>query len=215
MTTLHDDQSGPKLGANQFDGYFNHIIEQISESLASLDNCAFEACVRDCADVIRNGGKIVASGLGKNEPICEKFVGTMTSLGLRSAFMNTNSAMHGDLGYIKKEDLVLILSKSGNTFESIELFKYIQEWDCRKWLLSFNNGGELGRIVDKKILLKLSHEGDPWNLVPNNSTSIYLIVLQGLALHLAEILGVQLDEFRLNHPGGAIGRTLHGGGRHK
>jgi len=191
-----------------YQGYFAHIIRQISFAFASLDNAAFERCVQECAATIRNGNKIVATGLGKNVPICEKFVGTMTSLGLPAAFMNTNSAMHGDLGNIQQGDLVLILTKSGNTHESIYLYEHIQNWDCIKWLLSFNDGGILGQRLNNKILLNLPHEGDPWDLVPNNSTSCYLILLQGIALHLSEVLNVPLTVFKNNHPGGAIGLKL-------
>jgi len=189
-------------------GYFGHIIRQISSAFASLDNDAFERCVSDCAATILSGHKVVATGLGKNVPICEKFVGTMTSLGLPAAFMNTNSAMHGDLGYIQNGDLVLMLTKSGNTKESISLYEHIKHWDCTTWLLSFNSGGFLGQRMRNRLMLDLPHEGDPWNLVPNNSTSCYLILLQGIALHLGEVLDVPLAIFRNNHPGGAIGMKL-------
>jgi arabinose-5-phosphate isomerase len=88
------------------------------------------------------------------------------------------------------------------------LAEYIRKWKAEKWLLSFNDGGKLAQLLDKKLLLPLDHEGDPWNIVPNNSSSCYLILLQGLALYLAERLGVTLNDFKRNHPGGAIGARL-------
>jgi arabinose-5-phosphate isomerase len=188
--------------------YFTNIINQIDKSFSGLDERQFSTLLDDCEKIIRNGGKIVASGLGKNVPICEKFVGTMNSLGLESAFLHTNTAMHGDIGLIKENDLVLILSKSGSTAESCIFADYICKWNVEKWLLSFNDGGELAKIIEKKLLLPLEHEGDTWDIVPNNSSSCYLILLQGLALYLAERLGVSLDDFRQNHPGGAIGARL-------
>ena len=188
--------------------YFTNIISQINNTFAGLNENQFIALLDDCEKTIRNGGKIVASGLGKNVPICEKFVGTMNSLGLESAFLHTNTAMHGDIGLIKDNDLVLILSKSGSTAESCLFAEYIRDWKAEKWLLSFNDGGQLAKILDKKLLLPLAHEGDSWNIVPNNSSTCYLILLQGLALYLAERLGVALNDFKHNHPGGAIGVRL-------
>jgi arabinose-5-phosphate isomerase len=188
--------------------HFSNIIRQIEHTFAGMDEKQFNALLDDCESVIRSGGKIVASGLGKNVPICEKFVGTMNSLGLESAFLHTNTAMHGDIGLIKDNDLILILSKSGSTAESCLFAEYIRDWKAEKWLLSFNDGGMLAQVIEKKLLLPLEHEGDPWNIVPNNSSSCYLILLQGLALYLAERLGVTLNDFRRNHPGGAIGAKL-------
>ncbi|MDR2554236.1 MAG: SIS domain-containing protein [Fibromonadaceae bacterium] len=190
--------------------YFASIIENIDLSFAGLDEASFSALLADCENTIKNGGKIVASGLGKNVPICEKFVGMMNSLGLESAFLHTNTAMHGDIGLIKENDIVLILSKSGSTAESVLFAEYIKEHKAKKWLLSFNDGGSLAKIVPNKLLLPLKHEGDAWDIVPNNSSSCYLILLQGLALYLAERVGVKLEDFKKNHPGGAIGKKLGG-----
>jgi arabinose-5-phosphate isomerase len=190
--------------------YYADIVSVVSKTFSSLDEVRFSALLDDCENAIRGGGKIIASGLGKNVPICEKFVGTMNSLGLESAFLHTNTAMHGDLGMIKDNDIVLVLSKSGSTAESILFVDYIKERKMKKWLLSFNDGGKLAKIMENKFLLSLEHEGDPWDIMPNNSSSCYLIFLQGLAMYLAERLGVTLDDFKLNHPGGAIGKKLSG-----
>jgi arabinose-5-phosphate isomerase len=190
--------------------YFANIIENIESSFSGLDEENFVALLADCENTIKNGGKIVASGLGKNVPVCEKFVGMMNSLGLESAFLHTNTAMHGDIGLIKDNDIVLILSKSGSTAESVLFAEYIKEHKAKKWLLSFNEGGALAKVIQNKLLLPLKHEGDAWDIVPNNSSSCYLILLQGLALYLAERVGVGLDDFRKNHPGGAIGKRLGG-----
>jgi arabinose-5-phosphate isomerase len=190
--------------------YFADIITQISSAFVSLDDEAFGALLDDCERAIHSGGKIVATGLGKNVPICEKFVGTMQSLGLPAAFMHTNTAMHGDLGNLRDGDLLLILSKSGSTAESVLLAEYIGNWSITLWELSFNDGGKLARMLDRRLLLRLDSEGDEWNILPNNSSSCYLILLQGLALRLADRFGVRLGDFKRNHPGGAIGAQLSG-----
>ena len=192
--------------------YYVDIVSSLSKTFMLLDEKSFTALLDECEAVIRGGGKIVASGLGKNVPVCEKFVGMMNSLGLESAFLHTNTAMHGDLGLIKDNDMVLVLSKSGSTAESVLFAEYIKERNAKQWLLSFNDGGKLAEIMENKLLLELEHEGDSWNLVPNNSSSCYLILLQGLALYLAERLNIVLADFKRNHPGGAIGKKLRGDG---
>lgn len=155
-------------------------------------------------------GGIIASGLGKNVPICEKFVGTLTSLGIRSTFLHTNTAIHGDLGAVHKNDIVILLSKSGNTTETVVLAQYLKERCENIWFISFNEHSDLTNVLDKKIILSLDNEGDKWNIVPNNSTTIYLIILQGLAIALQERLSITIEEFGKNHPGGGIGEKLKG-----
>ena len=185
--------------------YFNEIMDTVKASLNSLDENQFKRLVNHCTRCINNGGKIVASGLGKNVPICEKFVGTMDA-----RFLHTNTAVHGDLGMVSKGDIVLLLSKSGNTEESIMLAHYLQERGTETWLLSFSEESKLISVLKEHIILKLENEGDEWDIVPNNSTTVYLILLQGLAMQICKQRGVTLDDFKVNHPGGGIGAKLRG-----
>ena len=103
---------------------------------------------------------------------------------------------------------MIILTKSGETVESVYLTKLLKQRGADLWLLSFNRESTLTREISKHLILDLDNEGDNWNVVPNNSTTVALIVLQGLALNLAERMGVTLHDFKLNHPGGAIGEQL-------
>lgn len=188
--------------------YFDHIIKQISQSVQSLQDEQFEKLVVHSQRVLREGHKIVVTGLGKNVPVCEKFVGTMNSLGMNAVYMNTNSAAHGDIGIVKEPDLVIVLTKSGETIESIYLTSLLKKIGCELWLLSFAQKSALTREIPNHILLELEHEGDLWDVVPNNSTTVNLIILQGLAITLAERQGITLQDFKKNHPGGHIGEQL-------
>ena len=189
--------------------YFKDIINTISLSFESLDQSLYKKLIDDCEIAIRDGHSVIASGLGKNVPICEKFVGTMTSLGMTSCFLHTNSAMHGDLGYVKNGDLVIVLTKSGRTEESVALAKYIKKFKKVKlWLITFENQTKVESIADETIHLYLKNEGDQWNIVPNNSSTIYLMLLQGIAIDLSRRLNISLSTFKSNHPGGAIGEKL-------
>ena len=188
--------------------YFKNVTDTIQRAVASMDVAVFEQLLNECEQVLKSGHKIIVSGLGKNVPVCDKFVGTMNSLGLEACFMNTNTAVHGDLGMVKAGDLVIILTKSGETIESVYLTELLKRRNVDLWLLSFNFDSVLTREIPKHLILDLEHEGDAWNIVPNNSTTVNLIVLQGLALNLAERMGVTLEQFKENHPGGAIGEKL-------
>jgi arabinose-5-phosphate isomerase len=188
--------------------YFERQMRIIYESFESVQQAEFDRLAAGCTETIKTGGKIIASGLGKNVPICEKFVGTMNSLGLDSRFLHTNTAIHGDLGMITPRDTVLMLSKSGNTGESVLLAEQLCIRKTETWLLTFARESRLAAMLKNRLILKLEHEGDPWNIVPNCSTAVYLILLQGLAMRVAESMGVQLSDFSINHPGGGIGEIL-------
>lgn len=188
--------------------YFEDMLGIIGRSIRSLDSVKFGQLVAETVETLDAGYKIIVSGLGKNVPVCDKFVGTMNSLGQPASYMNTNSAVHGDLGMVAEGDLVVLLTKSGETAESIYLTKLLKQRHCNLWLLSFEQKSVLAEAIEKHIILKLEHEGDPWDVVPNNSTTVNLIVLQGLAIETAKRRGVTLDDFKKNHPGGHIGELL-------
>lgn len=192
-----------------YDTYFKDNMTIIEKSLKSIDKNSFDRFIRDVEAVLRRGNKVIASGLGKNVPICDKFIGSMVSLGLNASFMHTNSAVHGDLGLVHEGDLVIILTKSGSTTESVYLEEILSK---RKnvivWLLTSNDASILGRRCPNKIVFNVEHEGDKWNIMPNNSTTINLIILQTVAMEMAKRLNIDLEDFKPNHPGGAIGTAL-------
>ena len=188
--------------------YYESVLEVIKDSLESIPLEEYNKLIDESVEVLKNGGKIIASGLGKNVPICEKFVGTLNSLGIDARFLHTNTAIHGDLGMVKGNDIVYLLSKGGNTQETVKLGEYLNERGTNTWLMSFYGDGNASKIIDKKLIIHLIDEGDEWDIVPNNSTTVYLIVLQGIALEIGKRMGVTLDDFRVNHPGGGIGARL-------
>lgn len=188
--------------------YFENILKTIDQSVHSLDSEKFGQLVDETVEAIEKGHQVIVSGLGKNVPVCDKFVGTMHSLGQPASYMNTNSAVHGDLGMVGQGDLVIILTKSGETAESIYLTELLEPRGCNLWLLTFEEHSTLADKIGKCIVLQLEHEGDLWNVVPNNSTTVNLIVLQGLAIEVTKRRGVTLKDFKRNHPGGHIGVQL-------
>ena len=188
--------------------YFSDLLRILSESVESIDEKVFNQLIDETAETLQRGGKIIVSGLGKNVPICDKFVGTMLSLGLNANFLHTNSAVHGDIGMVKEGDLVIVLTKSGETTESIYLTRHLEAKKANIWLLTFTKESTLTRQIPKSLILDLEHEGDMWNIVPNNYTTMNLIVLQALAMSVAVRMNVSLEDFKSNHPGGHIGEEL-------
>ena len=188
--------------------YFEKQLAEFEHSIHSLNEALFGRWVDEAVKTLRAGRKIVVSGLGKNVPICEKFVGSMVSMGLDACFLHTNSAVHGDMGIVKAGDMVVILTKSGETAESIYLERLLKERNVNMWLLTFVKESTLTREIPNHVVLELRHEGDLWNIMPNNSTTVNLIILQGLAMQIAASMGLKLEQFKENHPGGRIGEIL-------
>lgn len=188
--------------------YFEKQLKEFEHSIHSLDEKEFERWVKEAVETLESGHKIIVSGLGKNVPICEKFVGSMVSMGLEACFLHTNSAVHGDMGIVKEGDMVIILTKSGETSESIYLERLLRNRNANMWLLTFVKESTLTKEIPNHIILDLVHEGDLWNIMPNNSTTVNLIVLQGLAMQIASHMDLQLEQFKRNHPGGRIGEIL-------
>lgn len=188
--------------------YFEQLLSTIDSSLHSINEEDFNRLVEDCVEALQGGHKVVVSGLGKNVPICDKFVGTMVSLGLDAQFLHTNSAIHGDMGIIKDGDIVIILTKSGETSESIYLSRLLRARKAIQWLLTFEPKSTLMNEIENHLQITMDHEGDMWNIMPNNSTTLNLIVLQAVAMQIAKRMELTIDDFKRNHPGGHIGELL-------
>jgi D-arabinose 5-phosphate isomerase GutQ len=187
---------------------FEETLRVLTGAIRSLDPNQIAALERAAVATLERGNKLVFSGLGKNVPICEKVVGTLNSVGLAAAFLHTNSAVHGDLGVVRDGDLVVILTKSGETVESVHLSRLLSHRNCQQWVLTFNRTSVLRQEIKNSVVIELEHEGDEWDILPNNSTVLNLIVLQGLAIELVKHFGVPVSVLHANHPGGAIGARL-------
>lgn len=190
--------------------YFDKNMNILHEALKSVSMSDMDGLISDCENALKAGHKVIASGLGKNVPICEKFEGTMISLGLDAQFLHTNSAVHGDMGMVKPGDVLIILTKSGSTSESVYLVDLLKKREGVKlWLMSCNEHSILAESMENALIVPLQHEGDSWNIVPNNSTTLFLIILQTLAMELIKRMDITLEMFKPNHPGGAIGAKLY------
>jgi arabinose-5-phosphate isomerase len=154
------------------------------------------------------GGKVVVSGVGKNMPVGQKIAATLTSTGCPAVFLHPSDAMHGDLGILGKQDVVLALSYSGESEELVNLVPALRRAAVAIVSLVGKEDSALAKLSDVVIPVTIDREACPFNMAPTTSTTATLAVGDALAMILLEARGFQKEDYAKLHPGGAIGRTL-------
>lgn len=153
-------------------------------------------------------GRIVITGMGKSGLIGKKFSATLTSTGSPSIFLHPSDALHGDIGIINSDDVVIALSTSGETHEVIRLLNFIKRIGIGLISMVGNMSSSLAQESDVVIDCSIEKEACPIGLVPTTSTTLSLAMGDALAVALMRKKGFSADDFRYNHPGGNIGRKL-------
>ncbi len=177
----------------------------ISKLIPSLDG-NFEKVVRLMHE---NKGVTVFSGVGKSAIIAQKIAATMNSTGTSSVFMHAADAIHGDLGIVREHDLVVILSKSGETPEIKVLVPLIKLRGNTIIAIVGNRNSFLAQQADYVLDVTVDEEGIPGNLAPTSSTTAQLVMGDALAVCLMKCRGFSTDDFAKFHPGGALGKQLY------
>jgi len=153
-------------------------------------------------------GRVIVTGIGKTANIAQKIVGTFNSTGTPAIFMHAADAIHGDLGIIRKEDVVIALSKSGETPEIKVLVPLVKGRKNTLIALVGNTNSYLAKQADYVIDATVEREACPNNLAPTSSTTAQLVLGDALAISLLEIRGFTPDDFAQFHPGGALGKKM-------
>ena len=153
-------------------------------------------------------GKIVLTGIGKSGLIAHKISSTLASTGSPSIFINANEALHGDLGILTKEDVVVMLSKSGSTPELIRILPKIKSLDIKTLGIFGNPSTNLAGRLDVVLDASVESEGSPFNLAPMSSTTVALVIGDALAAALMLAKELQESDFAANHPAGQLGKNL-------
>ncbi|MBP7828808.1 MAG: KpsF/GutQ family sugar-phosphate isomerase [Kiritimatiellae bacterium] len=169
---------------------------------------AFEEAARALLDRLGRGGKIVVTGVGKNQPIGQKIAATLTSTGAPALFLHPSDAMHGDLGLLQENDALLVLSYSGESEELLALLPVVKRSGTPAIAFTGDPESALSRLCDIVVPVKVDREACPFNMAPTASTTATLATGDALAMVLLEARGFQLEDYAKLHPGGAIGRTL-------
>ena len=166
---------------------------------------AFERAV---ALLLECRGRIVVTGIGKSGIICQKIAATFNSTGTSALFLHPAEAIHGDLGVIKSEDVIVAVSYSGETEELLRLLETIKRLGARLIAITGDCRSTLGQAADVTLDCRVSEEACPLNLVPTASTTATLALGDALAMTLLVAKGFKQEDFASLHPGGKLGRRL-------
>lgn len=183
-----------------------HMEAEALQRLANQLTDDFEKVI----DLILNlNGRVIVSGIGKSAIIAQKIVATLNSTGTPSIFMHAADAIHGDLGIIQKEDLVIVLSKSGNTPEIKVLVPFLKQTENKLVALVGNTESFLAKKSDYILDTTVDKEACPNNLAPTTSTTAQLAMGDALAVCLQIARQFTDHDFAKYHPGGALGKQLY------
>jgi len=154
-------------------------------------------------------GHLIVSGIGKSAIIAQKLVATLNSTGTKATFLHAADAIHGDMGMISKEDMVLIISNSGESAEIKALAPLVKDLCQGLVALVGNPGSFLAQHSDYVLLTGQAKEACPYNLAPTSSTTAQLVLADTLAICLMRLSGFKPSDFARLHPGGDLGKKLH------
>ena len=184
-------------------------IKLESEAISNLSNLLTDDFAEVTELIYNSKGRVIITGIGKSAIIANKIVATLNSTGTPSVFMHAADAIHGDLGLILKDDVVICISKSGNTPEIKVLVPLIKNADNTLIAITGNKDSFLGQQADFVLNAYVSQEACPNNLAPTTSTTAQLVIGDALAVCLLELRGFSSKDFAKYHPGGALGKRLY------
>jgi arabinose-5-phosphate isomerase len=153
-------------------------------------------------------GKVVILGVGKSGIIAQKIAATMTSVGTAALYLHPSDALHGGLGIVQSEDVVIVLSNSGETDEIVAMLPYLQNRHVKIVAIVGNVNSTLARRAEAVLDASVDQEACPLNLAPTTSTTVALAIGDALAVTLMKVKGLTTDEFANNHPAGRLGKRL-------
>lgn len=185
-----------------------NTIRLEAESVKLLENEINNDFVEIVKLVLSSKGRLVITGIGKSAIIAQKIVATLNSTGTASLYMHAADAIHGDLGLVQQNDIVICISKSGNTPEIKALIPLIKSMGNVIVGLTSNKDSSLALSSNYILLARADKEACPNNLAPTTSTTTQLVMGDALAVALMESRGFTGDDFAKYHPGGALGKKL-------
>jgi arabinose-5-phosphate isomerase len=184
------------------------VIETEAAAVSALLNRIDDSFCQACAMMLDCEGRIVVIGMGKSGHIGSKIAATMASTGTPAFFVHPAEASHGDLGMIKKSDVVLALSNSGETGEVNLILPVLKRLGAGLIAMTGRSGSTLARHADVHLDISVEQEACPLGLAPTSSTTAALVMGDALAVSLLETRGFTRDDFARSHPAGQLGRRL-------
>ncbi len=182
-------------------------VDGLRRMADGLDASLIDA-VKILQHTLEHRGKIVVVGVGKSGNIGHKIAATLNSTGATAVVLDSQNALHGDLGLLSDGDAVLALSYSGETRELMDLLPFIKRFDVKLIALTGTPGSTLSRFSEVTLDTSVEREACPLNLAPTSSSTAMLVMGDALAMVLLESRGFTEEDFARFHPGGSLGRAL-------
>lgn len=179
--------------------------DAIAQTATRLDETQIERVVKLLAEC---QGKVVILGVGKSGIIGQKIAATMTSAGTAALYLHPSDALHGGLGIVQQDDVVIVLSNSGETDEILGMLPYLKNRGVPIVAIVGNLNSTLARRADAVLDASVDKEACPLNLAPTTSTTVALAIGDALAMTVMKVKGLTPDEFAVNHPAGRLGKRL-------
>jgi arabinose-5-phosphate isomerase len=182
-----------RIETNAISDLIESIDEEFVKAVEVLNNCK---------------GRVVLTGMGKSGLIARKIVATLNSTGTASIYLHPTDALHGDLGMVRKEDVVIIISKSGATEEIARLIPMLKRLNVKLIAMAGSTNNGLKNECDVFLNISVKEEACPFDLAPTSSTTVALVMGDALAVVLLQMRNFTAEDFAVLHPGGSLGKRL-------
>lgn len=184
------------------------VLEIEAEAIKNLGNSINGEFVEVVHEILSCSGRLITTGMGKSGFIAKKLAATFSSIGTSSFFLHPAEAIHGDLGMVTEEDIVLAISNSGETEEIIDILPVIKRLGAQIVGITGNLDSTLADTADYNLEAAVEEEACPLDLAPTASTTAALALGDALAMTLVEAKGFKSEDFAFYHPGGSLGKKL-------
>ncbi len=184
------------------------VIRIEAEAVSGLLNSINEDFAKAVQTIYNSKGRIVLTGMGKSGLIARKIVATLNSTGTAAIYLHPTDALHGDLGMVRKEDIVILISKSGETEEILNLLPMLKRLGVTLIAMTENNNSRLGSQSNIFLNIHVQEEACPYDLAPTASTTATLALGDALSIALLQKKGFTEEDFAYLHPGGSLGKRL-------
>ena len=184
------------------------VVKIEADAVSRLQRSINKEFVKAVNVIYNSRGRVVLTGMGKSGLIARKIVATLNSTGTAAIYLHPTDALHGDLGMVRKDDVVIIISKSGSTEELSKLIPMLKRLGVKLICMSGNSKSELVNECDIFLNITVKEEACPHDLAPTSSTTAALVMGDALSVALLEKRGFTVEDFAVLHPGGSLGKRL-------
>jgi len=184
------------------------IIRIEAEAVANLSESINDQFVKAINTISESKGRVVLTGMGKSGLIARKIVATLNSTGTAAIYLHPTDALHGDLGMVRKEDVVILISKSGNTEEIANLLPMLKRLGVKMIAMCGSESSRIAKECDIFLNISVKEEACPYDLAPTASTTATLAMGDALSVVLLQTRNFTIEDFAFLHPGGSLGKRL-------